>query len=113
MSADTVYYSARDPVRRRELSKADAEKHGGRRWEGKIARGQCVDADEILAQRPPGLSGQVILYRCVQEPTESEVFRRTEAHRGSRGLLRGHVVCRIAAPYYVTPAPEQPGDQTR
>ncbi|MBM3476840.1 MAG: hypothetical protein FJX75_26505 [Armatimonadetes bacterium] len=113
LSADTVYYSARDPLRRRELSKADADKHGGRRWEGKITRGECVDADDILAQRPAGLSGQVILYRCTQEPSDSAVFRRTKAHRGSHGLLRGHVVCRIAAPYYVNPAPMRPGDRTR
>lgn len=101
-----IYYAARDPLSRRQLSKADGARHGGRRWEGKTTRGACVDAEDRSAQHPPGLSGEVILYRCVREPEASEVFRRSGVHRGNRGLIVGDVVCRIAASYYLSPDPQ-------
>ena len=107
LATSQVYYSSRDPLSRRQLSKSDATKHGGRRWEGKIRRGECVDARDLSAPHPPGLSGEVILYRCAQEPEEGVVFRRSGVHRGNRGLIRGDVLCRIAASYYLNPAPSQ------
>lgn len=88
--SDRVFYSARS-IRGREAS---------REYEGNMTAGRCVDA----AAAPPAggrraLQARRISFSCAHPPT-SEIYRRTRAHRGVRGLLEGDVLCFIEISWY-------------
>ena len=94
-----ICYSAMDPLDLGSVHPV-VDGSGRREYRGKISRAaRCVDASDLDAESPEGLSGEVLAFACGRRPGKSRLWSATSRHKGNWGLLAGGAWCKTIVPY--------------